>query len=73
MKKLFFLLLFSVSYSQKKDTITYNGNKYQVKEIKLLYQDTIYLCEKGISFRFTKDNIYVYKNQYYKKIKRDKQ
>lgn len=73
MKKLFFLLLFSVSYSQKKDTIAYDGNKYQVKEIRLLYQDTIYLCEKEISFRFTKDTIYVYKNQYYKKIKRDKQ
>jgi hypothetical protein len=58
-------------YSQK-DTIIYNGVKYKVEKITLLYKDTIYFCEKDINFRFTKDTIYVYKPRYYKKIIRTK-
>jgi hypothetical protein len=66
-----FLLFFSISYSQKRDTIFYDGKKYKVEEVRLLYQDTIYYC-KDINFRFAKDTIYVYKPRYYKKIKRNK-
>lgn len=69
---LIFFFLTTILYSQKRDTIIYNGDKYKVEKIELLYQDTVYFCEKNINFRFTKDTIYVYKPKYYKKIKRIK-
>lgn len=71
----FVLLLFIISkltYSQKRDSIFYDGEKYKINEIILFYKDTVFMCEKNISFRFTKDTIFVYKPKYYKKIKRNK-
>lgn len=65
-----FLLFFNTNYSQKKDTIRVGGEIYIVREILLLYTDTIYLCDKKTSFRYTKDSIYIYKPRYYKKYKK---
>jgi len=71
MKILYLVLLLSnLIFAQKRDTIIYNSEKYKVEKILLMYQDTIYMCEKNITFRFTKDSIYVYKPRYYKKIKK---
>jgi hypothetical protein len=75
MKKLIYvtlLLLTSLCYSQTRKVIIIDNVKYTVKERVLLYKDTIYICDKNTSLRFTKDIIYVYRPHYYKKIKRNK-
>ena len=71
-KYLILLLLTSLCYSQTRKVIIIDNVKYTVKERVLLYKDTMYICDKNTSFRFTKDVIYVYKPKYYKKIKRNK-
>jgi len=65
-------LTISLGYSQTKKVIIIDGIKYTVIERVLLYKDTIYICDKNTSFRFTKDIIYVYRPKYYRKIKRNK-
>jgi len=71
-KYLLILLFTSLCYSQTRKVIIIDNVKYTVKERVLLYKDTMYICDKNTSFRFTKDIIYVYKPKYYKKIKRNK-
>ena len=71
-KYLILLLLTSLCYSQTRKVIIIDNVKYTVKERVLLYKDTIYICDKNTSFRFTKNIIYVYRPKYYKKIKRNK-
>ena len=71
-KYLIILLFTSLFYSQTRKVVIIDNVKYTVKERVLLYKDTIYICDKDTSFRFTKDIIYVYRPHYYKKIKRNK-
>ena len=71
-KYLIILLFTSLCYSQTRKVIIIDNIKYTVKERVLLYKDTVYICDKSTSFRFTKDVIYVYRPKYYKKIKRNK-
>jgi len=61
-----------LGYSQNRNVIIIDSVKYRIKERMLLYKDTIYICDKNTSFRFTKDTIYIYKPNYYRKIKRNK-